>query len=231
MRILLIEDDDSMRLALRDMLHAEGYTLSLAADGIHALETAVSKPHDLILLDVMLPGMDGLALCRELRQREIHTPILMLTARAWVNQRVEGLDAGADDYLVKPFDRAELLARVRALLRRRAEESRTRNILRLADVVVDFNKRYATRHGNDIELSVREMKILEVLAASGGKPLSREEILDRAWPPGAAPTNRTIDNHIASLRARIEPDPANPRSLLTVHRHGYRLVSEDFTSP
>ena len=220
-----------MRLALRDMLHAEGYTLSVAGDGIRGLETAVAKPHDLILLDVMLPGMDGLALCRELRNRGIGTPILMLTARAWVNQRVEGLDAGADDYMVKPFDRNELLARIRALLRRQTSGQAESHMLRLSDVVVDFQTRSATRHGAGIDLSVREMKILEVLAASRGKPLSREEILDRAWPPGAAPTNRTIDNHIASLRASIEPDPSNPRHLLTVHRLGYRLVSEEFTNP
>lgn len=220
-----------MRMALGDMLHAEGYTLISAADGISGLAAAASKPYDLILLDVMLPGMDGLSLCRELRQREIRTPILMLTARAWVAQRVEGLDAGADDYLVKPFDRAELLARVRALLRRRSDESQPKDFLRLGQVVIDFNKRNAKRDGVEIDLSVREMKILEVLAAAGGKPLTREEILDRAWPPGASPTNRTIDNHIAAIRSRIEADPVNPRHLLTVHRLGYRLVSGDFTTP
>lgn len=231
MRILLIEDDESMRLGLGDMLHGEGYTVRVAADGLAGLEMAAGNPFDAIILDVMLPGLDGLALCRELRKRGSRTPVLMLTARAWVSQRVEGLDAGADDYLVKPFDRAELLARVRALLRRRQDESQPDDLLRLGAVVVDFKKRLATREGRDLELSVREMKLLEVLAAAQERPLSRDEILDRAWPPGAAPTNRTIDNHVASLRARIEADPANPRHLLTVHRLGYRLVAGDFTTP
>lgn len=231
MRILLIEDDATMRLGLGDMLRAEDYTVREAADGLAGLEMAVAEPFDTILLDVMLPGMDGLALCRELRTRGIRTPVLMLTARAWVAQRVEGLDAGADDYLVKPFDRAELLARLRALLRRSGGDSLDRSTLTLGEVTLDFRKQLATRYGADLGLSVREIKILEVLAAAQGRPLSREEILDRAWPPGAAPTTRTIDNHIATLRSRIETDPAAPHFLRTVHRVGYRLVTGDFTSP
>jgi DNA-binding response OmpR family regulator len=231
MRILLIEDDATMRMGLSDMLRAEEYTVREAADGQMGLEMAVAEPFDTILLDVMLPGMDGLALCRELRTRGIRTPVLMLTARAWVAQRVEGLDAGADDYLVKPFDRAELLARLRALLRRSGGDSLDRSTLTLGEVTLDFRKQLATRCGADLGLSVREIKILEVLAAAQGRPLSREEILDRAWPPGAAPTTRTIDNHIATLRSRIETDPAAPHFLRTVHRVGYRLVTGDFTSP
>lgn len=231
MRILLIEDDATMRMGLSDMLRAEEYTVREAADGPAGLEIAVAEPFDSILLDVMLPGMDGLALCRELRTRGIRTPVLMLTARAWVAQRVEGLDAGADDYLVKPFDRAELLARLRALLRRSGGDSLDYSTLTLGDVTLDFRKHLATRNGADLGLSVREIKILEVLAAVKGRPLSREEILDRAWPPCAAPTTRTIDNHIATLRSRIEADPAAPHFLRTVHRVGYRLVTEDFTSP
>ena len=231
MRILLIEDDDAMRMGLGDMLRAEDYTIRAAVDGPIGLEMAVTEPFDAILLDVMLPGMDGLTLCRELRSRGVRTPVLMLTARAWVAQRVEGLDAGADDYLVKPFDRAELLARLRALLRRNAGDSLESNTLTLGDVTLDFRKQSATRNSEDLGLSAREMKILEVLAAAHGRPLTREEILDRAWPPGAAPTTRTIDNHIATLRSRIEVDAASPRYLRTVHRVGYRLVTGDFTSP
>jgi DNA-binding response OmpR family regulator len=176
MRILLIEDDATMRLGLSDMLRAEEYTVREAADGQMGLEMAVAEPFDAILLDVMLPGMDGLALCRELRTRGIRTPVLMLTARAWVAQRVEGLDAGADDYLVKPFDRAELLARLRALLRRSGGDALEDSTLTLGDVTLDFRKQLATRIGADLGLSVREIKILEVLAAAHGRPLSREEI-------------------------------------------------------
>ena len=230
MRILLIEDDDAMRLGLGDLLHAAGYTVRVAADGLTGLELAVGAPFDAIVLDVMLPGMDGLALCRELRVRGIRAPVLMLTARAWIAQRVEGLDAGADDYLVKPFDRAELLARLRALLRRGAGDPARPDSLRLGDVTLDFKRGLATREGADLGLSVRELRVLEVLAAAGGRAVSREEILDRAWPPGAAPTTRTIDNHIAAIRHRLEPDPAQPQFLLTVHRVGYRLAMAEFTS-
>jgi DNA-binding response OmpR family regulator len=232
MRILLIEDDDAMRLGLGDLLHASGYTVRTAADGLAGLDLAVAEPFDAIVLDVMLPGMDGLSLCRDLRQRGLRTPVLMLTARAWVNQRVEGLDAGADDYLVKPFDRTELLARLRALLRRGTDHGASPESLRLGGVTVDFKRGTATRGGAALELSVRELRILEVLAAAQGRPVSREEILDRAWPPGAAPTTRTIDNHIVTLRNHLEPEPAHPRYLLTVHRVGYRLVMPDeFTNP
>jgi DNA-binding response OmpR family regulator len=230
MRILLIEDDETMRMGVVDLLHAEGYTVRAAADGLTGLEVVAGTPFDLVLLDVMLPGMDGLALCRELRQRGIRTPVLMLTARAWVAQRVEGLDAGADDYLVKPFDRTELLARIRALLRRNPAKPGAISTLRIGEVTLDFRKRLALRRGVDLGLSEREMKILETLAAAAGRPLTRDEILDRAWPPGAAPTNRTIDSHVASIRARIEDDPAHPKHLLTAHRLGYRLAADDFTS-
>lgn len=230
MRILLIEDDESMRLGLGDMLHGEGYTVRVAADGLAGLEMAAGNPFDAIVLDVMLPGLDGLALCRELRKRGSRTPVLMLTARAWVSQRVEGLDAGADDYLVKPFDRAELLARLRALLRRGSGASDHPEVLRLGGVTLDFGTGLATRDGADLGLPGKEMRILAVLAAAKGRALSREEILDRAWPPGSAPTNRTVDNHILALRGRIEPDPAHPRYLLTVHRVGYRLAADDFTT-
>jgi DNA-binding response OmpR family regulator len=228
MRILLIEDDESTRLAVVDLLRSEQYTVRAAADGLTGLEMASGEPFDLMLLDVMLPGIDGLALCRELRQRGIRTPVLMHTARAWVTQRVEGLDAGADDYLVKPFDRHELLARIRALLRRQTLDART--TLRVGRVTLDFQRQTATRDGIDLGMSAREMKILEALAVATGRPLTREQILDRAWAPGAAPTNRTIDNHIAAIRARIEDDPAQPQHLLTVHRVGYRLVTENFTT-
>lgn len=232
MRVLLIEDDDAMRLGLVDLLHGSGFTVRDAADGVSGLELAMAEMFDVIVLDVMLPGLDGMALCRDLRARGNHTPVLMLTARAWVEQRVAGLDAGADDYLVKPFDRSELLARLRALMRRSRGNDNVPDLLKLGDITIDFKNSRVMQGDVDLEVSARALHLLELLASAKGRAVSREEILDRVWPPGSSPTTRTIDNHIATLRAKIEPDPPNPRYLITVHRVGYRLVSGgDFTTP
>jgi len=227
MRILLIEDDESMRLGVTDLLRSAGYHVDVEADGPSGLETVLAGAFDLVVLDIMLPGLDGLSLCRDLRSRGCRVPVLMLTARAWVEQRIEGLDAGGDDYLVKPFDSAELLARVRALLRRSAGDPSMPEILALGDARIDFNRETATRSGRDIGLSAREFRILFALASAAGRPVSRDEILDRAWPPGACPTQRTIDNHIVSLRSKLEPDPSAPQFIVTVHRVGYRLENEN----
>ena len=223
MRLLLIEDEPAMQLALCDLLRAEGYRVTAATDGISGLARAVEEVPDLILLDVMLPGMDGLALCRELRRRGLRTPVLMLTARGYLDDRVEGLDAGADDYLVKPFANRELLARIRALIRREAEREKV-NVLTLSGTVIDFDRSSAQRGGESIELTQRELRILRVLAEARGEPLTRQQIVDAAWEPGAWPAERTVDNLIASLRAALEPVPAEPRHILTVHRRGYRLA-------
>ena len=223
MRLLLIEDEPAMQLALCDLLRAEGYRVTAATDGITGLARAVEEVPDLILLDVMLPGMDGLALCRELRRRGLRTPVLMLTARGYLDDRVEGLDAGADDYLVKPFANRELLARIRALIRRETEREKV-NTLTLSGTVIDFDRSSAQRGGESIELTQRELRILRVLAEARGEPLTRQQIVDAAWEPGAWPAERTVDNLIASLRAALEPVPTEPRHILTVHRRGYRLV-------
>jgi DNA-binding response OmpR family regulator len=223
MRLLLIEDEPAMQLALCDLLRAEGYRVTAAADGISGLAHAVEEVPDLILLDVMLPGMDGLALCRELRRRGLRMPVLMLTARGYLDDRVEGLDAGADDYLVKPFANRELLARIRALIRRETEREKV-NMLTIAGTVIDFDRSSALRGSERIELSQRELLILRALAEARGEPLTRQQILDAAWEPGTWPAERTVDNLIASLRAALEPIPAVPRHILTVHRRGYRLA-------
>lgn len=223
MRLLLIEDEPAMQLALGDLLRAEGYRVTVAADGPSGLARAVTDLPDIIVLDVMLPGMDGLSVCRELRRRGLKTPVLMLTARGYLDDRVAGLDAGADDYLVKPFANRELLARIRALFRRISERGKV-NTLTLADTVVDFDRGTAERGGVRLELNRRELSILRVLAEAQGEPLTRQQILDGAWEPGAWPAERTVDNLIATLRAALEPEPAEPRYLLTVHRRGYRLV-------
>lgn len=223
MRLLLIEDEPAMQLALCDLLRAEGYRVTAATDGITGLARAVEEVPDLILLDVMLPGMDGLALCRELRRRGLRTPVLMLTARGYLDDRVEGLDAGADDYLVKPFANRELLARIRALIRRETEREKV-NTLAISGVVIDFDRSSAQRGGESIELTQRELRILRVLAEARGEPLTRQQIVDAAWEPGAWPAERTVDNLIASLRAALESVPSEPRHILTVHRRGYRLA-------
>ncbi len=224
MRLLLIEDEPSLRAALVPMLEDAGYHVRIAADGTHGLELALEHPFDLILLDIMLPGIDGFAICREFRKRGRAVPVLMLTARSTVEDRIRGLDGGADDYLVKPFSGPELLARIRALLRRVEPDSRPPTSLQLGAVEIDFQQVTCHRAATAVALTAREFRILEVLAGARGRPVGREEFLDKAWPHNAFPTTRTVDNQILTLRQKLESDPANPRHLLTVHGVGYRLA-------
>lgn len=223
-RILVIEDEFAMRHALEDLLTSEGHRVITAADGAGGLERARTERPDLVLLDVMLPGLDGFALAAELRRVGSKVPILLLTAKGGVRDRVTGLDAGADDYLAKPFDPQELLARVRALLRRVERGTGTADRLRLGEVEVDFIRQMAHRGRQDLHLTTKEFEMLRLLASEGGGVVSRERFLDVIWGYGAYPTTRTVDTHIASLRSKIEPDPARPSFLLTVHGSGYRLV-------
>ena len=223
MKLLLIEDEPAMRAALVPLLSDAGYRVSCAADGVSGLDSALSGSFSLILLDVMLPGLDGFAICREIRRRGQAVPVLMLTARGTVDDRVRGLDHGADDYLVKPFSGSELLARIRALLRRAAPELQAPTTLCFGGCQVDFQQLTCQRDGVDIPLTAREFRILAVLAAAYGRPVSRDEFLDKAWDHDAYPTTRTVDNQIVALRQKLEPDPAHPRHLLTVHGVGYRL--------
>jgi DNA-binding response OmpR family regulator len=225
-RLLIIEDEPAMRTALVETLRGLGYRTSSAATGPEGLERACTEEMDLILLDVMLPGLDGYALCRELRQRGRRTPVLMLTAKGMVDDRVEGLDAGADDYLVKPFSMKELIARVRALLRRAANDAAGPASLTLGDFVFDFKTMTCRRRGTGeaVPLNAREMRIMRLLAERRGEPVSRETFLDVIWDYNAWPTTRSVDNYIAALRARIEPDPDSPRWILTVRGTGYRLA-------
>ena len=224
MRILIIEDEFPMRNALAETLAAEGYRTLIAVDGPTGLERARTEKVDFILLDVMLPGLDGYALCRELRQRGRATPVLMLTARGQVDDRVTGLDCGADDYLVKPFSMRELLARVRALLRRQDQASAVPDMARIGSTVIDFRQRTAIRNGTPVELSAREFDMLRLLVSTRGEPVSRERFLDEVWEYNAWPTTRTVDNFIAGLRAKLESDPSEPEYLLTVRGIGYRLI-------
>jgi DNA-binding response OmpR family regulator len=222
-RILVVEDEASMRTVLKDILEGEGFRVLTAADGEAGLQAAVDEKPGLILLDVMLPKLDGFALCAELRKLAVSTPVLMLTAKGQIEDRVTGLDVGADDYLIKPFSTQELLARVRALLRRVQRHARVVTSLKLGDITIDLAKQTARRGRATIYLTAREFAMLRLLAEAGGEPVTRDRFLDVVWGYAAFPTTRTVDNHIASLRAKLEPDPENPRWILTVHGVGYKL--------
>ncbi len=222
-RVLIIEDELPMRTALSDCLEAEGYRVLAAPDGEIGLRRAIAEKPDLVLLDIMMPRLDGFSVCAELRRLENRMPILMLTAKGMVRDRVEGLDAGADDYLVKPFSTEELLARVRALLRRTRRESVSPERIYLGGVEIDFVRQTAIREGRKISLSAKEFAMLRLLATTPGEPVTRERFLDVVWGYAAFPTTRTVDNHIAGLRAKLEPRPNEPRWIITVHGVGYKL--------
>ena len=222
-RILIIEDETSMRTALTDLLSAEGYRVLTAADGETGLQRALEEKPDLILLDVMLPRLDGFAVCAELRRLSRAVPVLMLTAKGQIEDRVTGLDAGADDYLVKPFSTEELLARVRALLRRFQRHGKAAERFRLGEIEIDLARQTARRGKKPLHLTAREFAMLRLLAEAEGEPVTRERFLDVVWGYTAFPTTRTVDNHIAGLRSKIEPNPDDPRWITTVHGVGYRL--------
>jgi DNA-binding response OmpR family regulator len=227
-RILIIEDETPMRTALADILTDEGYRVLTAIDGESGLKKAVDEKPDIILLDIMMPRLDGYAVCAELRRLSNPVPVLMLTAKGMVEDRVKGLDVGADDYLVKPFSTEELLARVRALLRRAQKQNKSPLTLELGDVHIDFARQEAIRKNKPVHLTAKEFSMLRLMVEANGEPISRERFLDLVWGYAAFPTTRTVDNHIASLRAKIEKNPDDPKWIKTVHGVGYRL---DFTIP
>ncbi|HYG22931.1 MAG TPA: response regulator transcription factor [Verrucomicrobiae bacterium] len=222
-RILIIEDETPMRVALADALASESYRVLTANDGESGLERALSEKPDLILLDVMMPKLNGLEVCAALRQVSNPVPILMLTAKGQVEDRVTGLDMGADDYLVKPFSRDELLARVRAMLRRVERQVKTARVLKFGEVEVDLIRQTAIRGKTQLHLTAKEFAMLRLMAESEGEPVSRERFLDAAWGYASFPTTRTVDSHVASLRRKLERDPDSPRFIRTVHGVGYRL--------
>ncbi len=222
-RILIIEDETPMRTALADVLEGEGYRPLTAADGEIGLRKAVDEKPDLILLDVMMPKLDGFAVCAELRRMGNAVPVLMLTAKGQIEDRVNGLDAGADDYLVKPFSTEELLARVRALLRRSQRKTKSPTKLKLGDVEIDLARQTAMRGRRQVHLTAKEFAMLRLMAEAVGEPVTREKFLDAVWGFTSFPTTRTVDTHIGSLRSKIEKNPDAPRWLKTVHGVGYRL--------
>ena len=222
-RVLLVEDEPAMRIALQDALEAEGYRVLTARDGQAGLERALKEKPALLLLDVMLPGLNGFDLCAQLRRLGNPVPVLMLTAKGALDDRVAGLEAGADDYLCKPFEMAELIARIQALLRRTQRQTQAREILRLGGVEIDLGKQIARRGQEIIYLGAREFAMLRLMAEAGGEPVTRERFLDVVWGYTSFPTTRTVDNYITLLRRKLEDDPEHPRWIQTVRAIGYRL--------
>lgn len=222
-RILLVEDEASLVLTLTDRLVAEGYEVEARGDGESALARVAEQVFDLVLLDVMLPGMDGFAVCRELRRRELTLPVLMLTARSQVVDKVVGLKLGADDYLTKPFEMIELLARIEALLRRVEGGSPAVDVYTFGDVRVDFGRAEVRRAGVPVPFSSMELRLLRCFVEHRGKVLSRDQLLDEVWGYDATPYSRTVDVHVAALRQKIEASPSHPTFIITVHRLGYRF--------
>ena len=225
MRILIVEDEPAIALGLEDDLKMEGYDVEVVRDGMTAARRGREGGFDLILLDVMLPGKDGFEVCRELRRAGLRTPILMLTAKAQEEQKVMGLELGADDYVTKPFGTRELRARIKALLRRSGGEP-TEDCRRFGDVEIDFGRGEVRAAGKSVDLTPIEVRLLSVLIQARGRVLNREQLLDAAWGPGAFASARIVDNHIANLRRKIETDPAHPRHLRNVRGLGYRFDDE-----
>ncbi|MET0165279.1 MAG: response regulator transcription factor [Vicinamibacterales bacterium] len=227
-RVLLVEDEPGLVMTLTDRLVAEGYEVESEGDAVNGLARASTDSFDAILLDVMLPRGNGFDVCRTLRQRGIHTPILMLTARGQVVDKVVGLKLGADDYLVKPFEMVELLARIEALIRRvstqAAAAAATGDTYRFGDVHVDFRKAEVTKADQRVELSAREFKLLKYFVEHRGAALSRDELLNEVWGYNAMPSTRTVDVHVAWLRQKIEDNPRHPQFVLTVHGLGYKFA-------
>ena len=224
-KILIIEDESDFVLGLKDAFSFEGYEVISAGTGEEGITTAADLHPDLIILDLMLPGMNGYQVCEQIRRRDKSVPILILSARSLENDIIRGLEAGADDYVTKPFSIGELLARVRAMFRRvsKLPESTARQV-QVGNARVDVENNFADCNGKRLQLSFYETAILQLLAEHRGQVVSRDDILDNVWGFDANPTNRTIDNFILKLRRKFEPDPANPIHILTVYGQGYKLV-------
>jgi len=224
-KILIIEDEEDLVKGLKLNLVDEGYEVDYALNGKEGLEKALKENPDLILLDIMLPGMNGLEICKELRQKKMDIPILMLTAKGEEIDKVIGLEIGADDYISKPFSIRELLARVKAHLRRenRGGEA-VPAVVQLESVKIDFGHFKVIRKEEEIDLTSLEVDVLRYLIGQDGKVVSRDDLLDKIWGYEKFPTTRTIDNHILKLRKKIEMDPNHPHHILTVYGGGYRFV-------
>jgi DNA-binding response OmpR family regulator len=226
-RILIVEDEPDLMLSLTEDLRRQGHETGSAVDGVQALRIGSEGAWELILLDVMLPKLDGFDVCHGLRRAGVTCPIIMLTARTQEAEKELGLDSGADDYVTKPFSMRELRARVRAQLRRaRGTLPRTH---RFGECEVDFDRAALLRGGRSVEITPLELKLLETLIRHRGRVLSRSQLIDAAWGTGIAVTDRVVDTHVFNLRRKIEPRPSEPRFLIGVRGLGYRFEDEDFT--
>ncbi|MFC1530319.1 response regulator transcription factor [Gemmatimonadota bacterium] len=226
-KILIVEDDAAILRGLVDNLEHESYEVVTATDGEMGYQLIQREKPDLILLDLVLPRLSGYELCRKIREEGCTTPIVMLTARGEEQDRILGLDLGADDYITKPFSVREVMARIRAVMRRAAGQYRTCDSLEFRDITVDFRRFEAHQGNHPIKLTRKEFGVLRALVARAGEVVTRDELLDEIWGYDTFPTTRTVDNHIASLRSKLEEDPANPTYLLTVHGVGYRWAGKN----
>lgn len=223
-RILIIEDEESIRLALEDDLAFEGYIVSTASDGPSGLSKGLERNSDLIILDIMLPGMDGFEVCRQLRQRGVGTPILMLTAKGQEIDKVLGLELGADDYVVKPFSQRELLARIKAILRRAQFARDKQDRKQFGNVEIDFKKFETTMDGKPVYLTALEYALIGFLIQHEGEVLDRSSILDEVWGEDVSVLPKTVDTHVGHLRRKLESDPAHPTHIISVHGAGYKFM-------
>lgn len=223
-RILIAEDEADMAMGLRDNLQFEGYEVIVVGDGEAAVKAVTESSPDLVLLDIMMPKLDGLEACRRIREAGLTIPILMLTAKSQEIDIVRGLEVGADDYITKPFSIRELLARVKAALRRTDAGRGLSRILRIGQATVDLVKGKVERGDEVFRLGHFELRILKMLAEHAEAAVERNKLLDEIWGLGGFPATRTVDNHIVSLRRKIEPDPKHPRHIVTVHSIGYKFV-------
>ena len=224
-KVLIIEDEEDLIKGLKLNLIDEGYEVDSALNGVEGLRKALEETPDLIILDIMLPDKDGLEVCRELRQKNISIPIIMLTAKGEEIDKVVGLEIGADDYITKPFSVRELLARIKVQLRRaERDEKAVPQIYSFSDIEIDFAQFKVRRKGKELDLTSLEMEILKYFIAHRGEVVARDDFLDKIWGYESYPTTRTIDNHILKLRKKIEADPSHPQYILSVYGGGYRFI-------
>jgi DNA-binding response OmpR family regulator len=223
-RILIVEDEPAMVAGLRDNFEYEGYEVISAGDGAEGLDRALADEPDLVVLDVMMPRMSGLDVCKQLKIKKPGVPIIMLTARGQEIDKVVGLELGADDYVTKPFSIRELMARVKAVLRRVSPQAAQIEVYRFSDVEVNVRSNQVLRAGRQVELSAKEFALLAYFVAHPAETLTRDRLLDAVWGYENYPNTRTVDTHIVHLRQKLEPNPEEPRFILTVHGSGYKFV-------
>lgn len=223
-KILVVEDEPNMVAGLRDNFEFEGYEVITASDGVEGLQRALEESPDVVILDVMMPRMSGLEVCKQLRAKRSSLPIIMLTARGQEVDKVVGLELGADDYVTKPFSIRELLARVKAILRRTAAGPKHQDQHSFGDVEVDLRRHRVLRAGKALDISSKEFELLKYFISHSGETLSRDRLLEDVWGYENYPTTRTVDTHLVRLRQKLEPEPEQPQYFLTVHGTGYRFV-------